>query len=189
MNVKIMRLAGFFGIFAPLFGFFMVLAAISLSPWFSWYDNALSDLGVEGFASVLFNSGLAMTGSLMMMFFLGLNELFKGRIVGRVGAFLFLTSALFLISIGIFNETFGSIHFYVSVGFFVSLILSLLILGVSFAIKRMMLFAFLSIAAGVVGAAIWSLSWNGVAIPEAVSSLVAGVWSAALGAWMLGIKE
>jgi len=188
LNVKILRLAGFFGVTAPLLGFFMVLTAISLSPWFSWYSNALSDLGVGDFGSVIFNSGLAMTGSLMMMFSIGPYELFRESMIGKMGAFLFLASALFLIGIGIFNETFGSIHFYVSLGFFVSLILSLLILGVSFSIKRMMGFSILSLLAGVAGAVVWLLPWDGAAIPEAVSTLAAGVWSSILGAWMLRSK-
>ena len=189
MNVKIARLAGFFGVSAPMLGFFMALTAISLSPRFSWYDNALSDLGVGEFEAVIFNSGLVMTGSLMMMFFLGPYELFRRSMIGRIGALLFLASAFFLIGIGVFNETFGKIHFYVSVGFFVSLIISLLIHGISFAVKRMIRFSILSLAVGIVGASVWLLPWKGAAIPEAVSTLAAGVWMSVLGIWMLGLKE
>ena len=67
LNVKIMKMAGFFGVVAPVLGFAMIFLAIRASPWFSWTANALSDLGVSGFGSVIFNSGLAMTGALMMI--------------------------------------------------------------------------------------------------------------------------
>jgi len=71
MNVRILRLCGFFGMLTPVVGFIMVFLAISQAPWFSWTLNALSDLGVDGFEAVLFNSGLPLTGAVMMMFSAG----------------------------------------------------------------------------------------------------------------------
>jgi len=182
-------MAGFFGVATPFLGFTVVFLAIRASPWFSWTGNALSDLGVSGFGSVIFNSGLPMTGVLMMMFSLGLFELTKGRVVGQLGSVLFLVGAFLLCGIGVFPETAGMIHLYVSVAFFVSLPLSLFALGISMARHDMKKFAILSLAAGSAAAGVWLLRWSSVAIPEALSALAVGVWSSALGLWMLRREE
>lgn len=184
LNVKIVRMAGFFGVAAPILGFAVIFLAIWASPWFSWTGNALSDLGVEGFGSVIFNSGLPMTGALLMMFSLGLFEVTRGCWAGRLGSALFLASALLLCAIGVFPETAGRIHYYVSVAFFVSLPLSMFALGAFMVRHNMRGLGILSFAAGAAAAGVWTLGWSAVAIPEALSALAAGVWSAALGLWM-----
>lgn len=183
MNTKVLRLAGFFGLAAPLLGFAMVFFAINASPWFSWTNNALSDLGVDGFGSAQFNSGLVMTGSLMIMFFLGLNALTSGSRVGRAGAYLFLAGSIFLVGIGVFNETFGRIHFYFSAAFFISLTVSILTFGVFMLRNGSTSLALLSFVAGIVTPIAWSLPWKGAAIPEAISASAYGIWSASIGIW------
>ena len=185
MNVKIMRIAGFFGIAAPLMGFTMIILAINASPWFSWTGNALSDLGVSGLGSAIFNSGLPMTGAMLMIFSLGLFELTEGCWVGRVGSVLFVAGALLLCGIGAFPETAGRVHYYISVAFFVSLPLSLFVLGAFMVGHGMRGFGVLSFTAGAFAAGVWSLQWSSVAIPEALSSLAVGVWSSSLGLWMM----
>ncbi|MFQ6052686.1 MAG: DUF998 domain-containing protein [Candidatus Bathyarchaeia archaeon] len=185
MNVKVLRMAGFFGVAAPLLGFTMIFLAIRASPWFSWTGNALSDLGVEGFGAVIFNSGLLMTGALMMMFSLGLYELTRSSRVGRLGFGLFLAGSFLLCGIGSFPETAGRIHRYVSVAFFVSLPLALFALGTFLARRRMKRSGLLSFAAASSAAGVWLIPWSAVAIPEALSALAVGVWSSALGLWMM----
>jgi hypothetical membrane protein len=188
VNVTLVRIGGFFGVAVPLLGFVMIFLAIGESPWFSWTDNALSDLGVEGFGSVIFNGGLAMTGSLAMMFFVGLYEFSVGSIVGRVGALLFLAGTFLLVGIGVFNETYGPIHLYISVAFFFSLALSILISGAFMLRRRMIGLGFLSLLTGAIAAIVWLMPWRGTAIPETISALAAGIWSSVLGAWMLRLK-
>jgi hypothetical membrane protein len=189
MNIRILRLCGLFGMLTPVVGFTMVFLAISQAPWFSWTMNALSDLGVEGFESVLFNAGLAITGAMMMMFSAGLFELTKGSKVGQAGSAVHLASSVLIILIGVINETITPWHFVVSVAFFVSLGVMLAINGVYLWGTGMRRFAALAWAAAAVGIFIWMLHWQGVAMPEAVSALSAGIWQAALSYWMYTLKE
>ena len=185
LNVKIMKMAGFFGVVAPVLGFTMIFLTIRASPWFNWTANALSDLGVSGFGSVIFNSGLAMTGALMMMFSLGFFELTKGSWVGQLGSALFLAGAFILCGIGAFPETAGRIHYYLSVAFFVSLPLSLFALGTFMTRHDMKRLGLLSFTAGGFAAGVWLLQWSSAAVPEAFSALAVGVWFSLLGLWMM----
>jgi hypothetical membrane protein len=189
MNVRILRLCGFFGMLTPVVGFIMVFLAISQAPWFSWTLNALSDLGVDGFEAVLFNSGLPLTGAVMMMFSAGLFELTKGSTVGRVGSAVHLASAVLLILIGVINETIEPWHYVVSFAFFASLAVMLTIMGVYHWRTNMRRFAILAWSAAALGVVIWMLPWRGVALPEAISALCVSVWQVSLGYWMYTLKE
>jgi hypothetical membrane protein len=189
LNVKLVRLLGIFGVIAPVVGFTMIFLAIRTAPWFSWTDNALSDLGVEGFTAVVFNAGLAMTGAVMMIFSLSIHELTKGDTLGQIGFGLLLAASFLLIGIGVFSETAGSIHYYFSVAFFASLPLSLLIQSIYLMRNDMRNISFFTAAAGAIAVLAWVPQWNAVAIPEALSSLAVGLWSAILGFWMTRIEE
>lgn len=189
MNVKLVRVFGFFGVAAPVVSFTMILLAIRTAPWFSWTGNALSDLGVRGFTAVVFNFGLVMTAAVMMAFSLGIYELTRGDTVGQVGFALTLASALFLIGIGAFPETAGRVHFYFSVAFFVSLPLFLLTLAIYMIRNGMRSLGLFTAGAGAAAALVWGPRWIAVAIPEALSALSVGIWSAAFGLWMMRIKE
>ncbi|MBS7619365.1 DUF998 domain-containing protein [Candidatus Bathyarchaeota archaeon] len=186
--IKITTFTGLFGILSPLVGFSTVFYAIRVSPWFNWSRNALSDLGVSGLSALIFNSGLVVTSMLLIIFSLGLLE-YTNRKIGKLGSYIFLISSLFLLFVGVFNERFGIIHFYVSVGFFVSLIISLLVFGFYFLNEKSIFFSSLSLIVGIIGIFVWSLPWEGVAIPEAVSSLAASFWSSALGLRMMKIRK
>jgi len=189
MNLKILRLAGFFGIVAPLFGLMIIGMSLWLSPWFSWTGNALSDLGAEGFEAVVFNSGLAMTAALMMMFSAGLFEMTKGDIVGRAGSALHMLAVALLIGIGVLNVTIEPWHLYVSVGFFVVLPLSAVFIGLFCFRKGMRFYTLLSWGAAVLAAVIWFLPWGSAAIPEALSVSYMAVWQILLAYWMYTRKE
>ncbi len=189
MNVRILRLCGFFGMLTPVVGFIMVFLAISQAPWFSWTLNALSDLGVDGFEAILFNSGLPMTGAVMMMFSAGLFELTKGSTVGMAGSAVHLASSVLLILIGVINETIEPWHYVVSFAFFTSLAVMLAIMGVYHWRGNMRRFAILAWSAAALGIVIWMLPWRGVALPEAISALCVSVWQVSLGYWMYTLKE
>jgi len=176
------KLLGACGI-ATLLVFPMILIAIQLSPWFSWFDNALSDLGVSGVAATIFNSSLIAGGVLASVFSLGVKAVIPGRL-SYVGAMLFMLASLSLIGIGVFPETAGRIHFYFSVAFFVFLALSMLVNGVSlfFTSRKLGLFTLLL---GAVSAVVWLFPHRGVAIPEFIAALSGSTWSAVLGFRML----
>jgi hypothetical membrane protein len=177
---KILRLAGVCGMVIPLVAFSCIFLAISLSPWFSWSANALSDLGV-GEAAVIFNSGLIAAGALSMVLSAGLWVAFSGQVFGRAGAVLLLASSLALSCIGVFSEAAPTIHMFVSVMFFVLAPLSLFLLGTSSILAGSKKFGSFTIAAGVVAIIPWIFSWKGVAIPEFISAFAVAVWGVAQG--------
>ncbi len=185
MNLKVLRLSGFFGILAPIFGLMLVGMSIWLSPWFSWTGNALSDLGgTDGFEAVVFNCGLAMTSALMMMFSVGLLEMTKGDTVGQVGGGVNLLASVLLLAIGLVNITMEPWHTYVSVAFFVALPLSAIIIGYFCFRKGMRFYTLLGWGTAVLAMVIWFLPWSAVAIPEALSVSYLAVWQMLLSYWM-----
>jgi hypothetical membrane protein len=190
MNLKVLKLTGFFGIIAPLFGLMIIGMAIWLSPWFSWTANALSDLGgTDGFESVVFNSGLAMTAALLLMYGAGLLELAKGDLIGQVGAGINLLSSVFLLAIGFVNVTVEPWHYYVSVGFFTTLPLSALFVGYFLYRKNLRLYTLLSWGSAILSICIWLLQWGSPAIPEALSVGYMAVWVIIIGYWMYTRKS
>jgi len=178
---RMLRIAGLCGVATPVVAFLCIFLAISLSPWFSWSANALSDLGV-GEAAPVFNSGLMAGGILTMVFAAGLSMAFRGRALGRVGAVLLFFDAIALFGIGLFSEAAGVIHLYFSVAFFVLFPISLFLLGASAIVAGSKKFGIFTIAAGILAALPWAFSWEGVAIPETISALVASTWSVTQGA-------
>ena len=172
-----------------MFGFAMIFLAIGTAPWFSWEANALSDLGVEGFTATLFNGGLTMTAAVMSLFSLGIYEYTKGDRLGLAAFVVNLASAFFLAGIGFFNENVRPHHYIFSVAFFVALPLSMFLMGAYLLRKGTRDLGQLSVAAGAIGCLIWALTWDGVAIPEAVSAGAAGIWSMALGYRMTRVPD
>ena len=177
---KWLGLAGLCGVAAPVVALSLIFLAVSISPWFSWSANALSDLGV-GEAAWVFNSGLMTGGILTMVFAAGLLTTFRGRALRRVGAVLLFFDAVALFGIGLFSEAAGDIHSYFSVAFFVLFPLSLFLLGAGAVMVGSKKFGSFTIVDGVLAALPWAFSWDGVAIPEAISALVASIWIMAEG--------
>jgi hypothetical membrane protein len=163
----------------------LILVAVSYSPWFSWTDNALSDLGVQEAAGI-FNSALVTGGVLTLMFAAGLTRSLRKNGMTFVGTFVLVLAAVSLLLIGVFPESSGRIHFYVSVSFFTLAILAMLLIGVGLVSessgRRVGAF---SIIAGVFSVVVWAVFWNlpykGVAIPEMLASLSTSAWSLVMG--------
>jgi hypothetical membrane protein len=159
------------GVIGPLTAYVFIGMAIWLSPWFSWWVNALSDLGhaTRSSAAYIFNFGLLLTGLLIMVF-----AIMVFRKYAKYTSVSLAATAFALQMVAAFNETYGFLHFEVSVLFFV-------LLGVSsivYAIERR---SFLSVIAFIVGLSSWALYGakiysGGVAIPEILSSTAALSW-------------
>ncbi len=102
--------------------------------------------------------------------------------MGGVGALVLLLDGAAMSAIGLFPETTGRLHFYVSVAFFTLLPISLFFIGAALlgdpSERRL---GFFVVLAGVFAAAVWMLPWRAVAIPELLASLAASVWSIVLG--------
>ena len=175
-----MRLSRLLGVLGAAISYPFILVSILFSPWFSIYDNALSDLGntsLNGSISWVFNAGLIISGFLIACFAL---TKFVNRIVVRIVSWaLPLTVAgVDLDLIGIFPENRGEIHGVVSVIFFTLMILGMLIYGfVSLPLGsqtiRAIAFAF-AITSIVIWFAPWP--WKGVAIQETLTSIMGSLW-------------
>jgi hypothetical membrane protein len=186
-----LRIAGIAGLAAPIFTFACILIAIASWKGFSWTDNALSDLGVQsGITGFVFNSGLVISGFLFLFFASGLNDLAGKRCSGKVGTAVFAFTCIFLIAIGVFNEHFKPTHYLVSVAFFVSLPVSMLILAAAFWLLGKRKLGLFTIIVGFVAAAPWIMQFafhyvQNVAVPEFASGLAGAAWTMVLGCLML----
>lgn len=188
MNVRIVRLMGIFGILAPIVGAIMILFSIQSSPWFNWSDYALSDLGARGFGSVIFNSGLPMTGAVLMMFSSGLFGYTHGDLIGQIGSSLHLAVAFTLVVLGIVNINVRPWHYYLSVSLFVFIPFSLFLLSVYNLKNGMKNYAYIGFASSIIAAGIWGVSGISVAIQEVVAALAVTVWQIPLAVWMARLE-
>jgi hypothetical membrane protein len=185
-----LKVSGISGILAPLVAFTFISLAIVYSPQFSWTENALSDLGVqEGVTAILFNYGLIIVGILALVFASGLFAS-QRMMLGRIGAFILILAALALMAIGVFPENVKPTHYYVSVGFFVLLPISILVLSATFLLMAKVKLGLFTFLVAAVAAAVWIIHWtipfgSGVAIPEALSAVSASTCSIVLGFKML----
>ena len=165
------RRCALFGVVGPLVAYFFIGVSIMLSPWFSWWSNALSDLGhsVDRDVASLYNFGLLLAG-----FFIIIYSITAFRNHAKYSSCCLLVSALILQLIATFDEVYGSLHFVVSVLFFVLLGFASLV----YAVERK---SILALAAFVIGLGSWILYSagmysTGVAVPETISSVVTVSW-------------
>ena len=109
-----------FGLVAPLIAIFFIVVSIVLSPWFSWWSNALSDLGhsVNSGVAPIFNFSLLLSGFLTTIY-----SITSFRNHAKYTSYVLVIVGLTLQLVVAFNEVYGSLHFQVSVLFFVILAL------------------------------------------------------------------
>ncbi len=160
-----------FGLLGPLTALLFIGISILLSPWFSWGNNALSDLGnsVSSDVAPLFNFGLLLSG-----FFTILYALTSFRKHAKYTSYFMVLTGLALQLVATFNEVYKPLHFQVSVLFF----LTLCFVSVSYIIEKR---SVLAVAALVIGFASWILYGldiysAGIAVPETVSSMATSIW-------------
>ncbi len=191
------RFAGLCGIIGPLIAISGIALAILVSPWFNWFTNALSDLGhpwmlggsngTPGYnhAAPIFNSALSLTGlvTLVLTIWLIRYEYFELSTFGVIAAVLLTVSQFFLIGIGIFHEGYGELHFIVSLGFFVHLIIAGMLFGIRLILeKKMRIFGISAFILAFISMIMWVLYYldltvfTGVAIPEIISAIAAMIW-------------
>ncbi|VVB99805.1 Uncharacterised protein [uncultured archaeon] len=193
---KRLAISGVCGVVAPVIALGCIFLAIASWHDFSWTGNALSDLGaIGGTTRLLFNFGLIFAGMFGLVFAYGFPVYFRGWDLGKYATWLFALDAVALAAVGAFPSDFmpeTHIHFYVSVAFFALFPLSALFMTIGlWQAERQWLF-YLSVCLATVAALVWLLHWTvlpfgeGIAIPEMIASLCAGVWAAVLGVSMLG---
>jgi hypothetical membrane protein len=201
-----LRLARLSGTVAPVVSLGCILLATLLVPWFSWADDALSELGVPATSAVapLFNYGLVVGGLLALPYGVALWADTGGRsssssppspddsglldsLAGRLVAVFFSFSALSMGLIGVFpipaelsvGGTTVEPHFYVAVGFYLGLTATLAADGLR-RIRQSAGQVALLLAAGHVGYwLVWARGVRvgpGLAIPETVGALALAAW-------------
>ena len=184
MNLEILknRKIGLLAIMGPACALGSIAVSIMLSPWFSWRNNAISDLGVHDVAPI-FNISRIICGIMCMIFALGVILVLK-HWLGKIGMLMMFMASISLVGIGVFTEDYSPHHFYFSVAFFVLLLLACLVMGTFFLIKRPRYLGIAAILVAVVGIIGWSINWGpGVAIPEVLTFVPGGLWFGMLGFW------
>ncbi len=165
------RFSAILGAAAPIIAIIFILASIMSTSWFSWWRNALSDLGHSRLSDVaaLYNFGLLLSGFLLTIYAV---KSLSGRY--KYTSYSLLLSSLLLQLVAVFDESYGRLHTLVSVLFFVSLLPS----SVAYAIEGEPRIAAPSL---IVGLAVWILYFSGtikvgVAVPEIISAMAASIW-------------
>lgn len=173
-----LKLYGTLGLMAPILAYSCIATSIMLSPWFSWTENYLSDLGARDISSIPFNFGLMISSLLAITFSTALLRIYK-KGVKLLSVVFYILASISLFMVGLFPETAGRIHLYVSVAFFIFTAFTLLTFGaLSVAISPRSIKAGISfMLLGLISSAIWALPWRGLAIPELISSLAISSWT------------
>ena len=105
-------LIGFIG---PLITILLIFLDIAISPYFSWYRNSLSSLGIHRYYFI-FDSAVIVGGISIFIFAL---LLYKYLAVKMLSIALIMTGAVSLFLIGIFDENFGNLHLAIAVIYFI----------------------------------------------------------------------
>jgi hypothetical membrane protein len=159
------------GIIGPLVAIFFIFLSIILSPWFSWENNALSDLGnsVISDVSYLFNFGLLLSGFLTIIY-----SITSFRKYAKFTSYFLILTGLSLQLVATFDEVYGMLHLQISILFFAALGFT----SVSYIIEKR---SVLAVAALIIGLASWVLFGlkiysTGIAVPEIISSMATASW-------------
>jgi hypothetical membrane protein len=159
------------GIIGPLVAIFFISLSIILSPWFSWQNNALSDLGHSVISDVayLFNFGLLLSGFLTIIY--SITSFSKDA---KFTSYFLILTGLSLQLVATFDEVYGMLHLQISILFFAALGFTSLIYIIE---KR----SVLAVVALIIGVASWVLFGlkiytAGIAVPEIISSVATASW-------------
>jgi hypothetical membrane protein len=180
------RLAGLFGLITPVFTLTLIFISIAVSPWFSWHDNALSDMGVSA-SSNPFNAALFIGSLLYFIFAIGFLRWYglHSRLA-KIATVALLAGGIGLLFIGIFTENAGRIHYYVSALYFLATPLAYLLFGVDMLRHGKSLSGSLTIAAGIVAVLmITAVPHKRIAVPEILAAVTMGMWTFAMGMKLL----
>jgi hypothetical membrane protein len=175
-----MNLCKVLGIFGAVVAYPFIFLSIALSPWFSFYENALSDLGnlaMNGFTALIYNTGMVLSGLTVTLFGIALSMRHHSWKYLAWGLPL-VVAGFDLALIGIFPEDAGIVHGQVSVIFFASIAIVLLLYSYfSWPLGTPKIGA-VSLALGIASPLIWFVDWpwNGVAIQETITSAFAAAW-------------
>lgn len=174
----------------PIIALAFIAVSISLNPWFTWADNALSDLGAIGESyNIIFNLGLILSGIAGVLFVLHLPKLTNGK-MGTAGVITIGAGMISLILIGVFPSGTAP-HWSVSIGFYGLSAFGMSLIGID-QVRRgptrpwgilLLSILFLAIASiGLISTIPYEL---GAAIPEVIGAIAISEFSIAFGARLL----
>lgn len=165
------KLCALLGVIGPLVAYASIEVSIARSPWFSWENNALSDLGhaIKSEAAPIFNLGLLLAGFLIAIYAV---TIFRNH--AKYTSLSLMASAFSLQLVATFNEVYVSLHNVVSVLFFISMGIT----SLGYAIEKR---SALAAIAFIIGLGSWILYGvgiyhAGVAVPETISSIAVTPW-------------
>jgi len=160
-----------FGIIGPVVAFLFMAISITLSPWFSWWENALSDLGhaVTSDVASVYNFGLLLAG-----FFIIIYSTTAFRNHAKYTSYFLLASALLLQLVAAFDEVYVFLHVLVSMLLFISFGIA----SIVYAVERKCGLALVAFMVGLVSWALYlaGIYKAGIAVPETISSLATVSW-------------
>lgn len=176
MKDRASRVAPWTAVLAAVVAFGAILTATTIAPWFSWTENALSDLGHHERATTnLFNGGLILAGLIGAVFPLWL-VFDTDSVLRRLGAVIVAVTLVDLALIGVF-PTPHDLHGTVSVVFFVGVTLGLIVWGIGDIRDDRRLRGGTIVATGFFHGVFWVvwfssiIPYEGVAIPEFVGAV------------------
>jgi hypothetical membrane protein len=186
MSTSFTRLAGLFGVLTPVFTLTLIFISIALSPWFSWHDNALSDMGVSA-APNPFNAVLFIGSLLYFVFAFGFLRWYGLHSqLAKIACVALIAGGIGLLFIGIFTENAGRIHYYVSALYFLATPLAYELFGVDMLRHGKRLMGSLTIAAGIVAVLmITAVPHKRIAVPEILAAVTMGMWTFSMGMKLL----
>lgn len=135
-NLTFFKISGICGILSPFIASIFVSLAIYYSPWFSFRENFLSDIGgpwnslpiytSRGLPSLLFNIGLILGGTFALIFAIGIR---KSNIFSDLGTKFLIINAISFIGLGVFPLTILILHIIFGIIFFLTIPLTLIFIG------------------------------------------------------------
>ena len=165
MNVRIVRLMGWFGIIAPFIAALMMYVSAGSTPGWSLTEQT-------------------MAGSVMLLFGAGLYEFSDGDTVGRIGTALYLLSSGIVIGLSLATIEIQPIHDLAAITLFVALPLSAAVTSVYAWRIGLKPYAVIGFAAAAISVGVWAVAGSVTALYELMALAPIGLWLMALGYWM-----
>ncbi len=139
-----------------------ILASIALSPWFSYYNTSLSDLGntmSNGIVALVFDVGLGLAGLVMFAFAVLVSSRTPDH-RARVWTVPLAVTALDLAMVGVFPENIpGSVHRVVSGVLFLMISITMLAYGFLSSALGSRRVGSMALVFGLFNAFIWVTTW------------------------------
>ena len=176
-NKYLNKLSGISGILLPIIFTLVLFLSLQRAPWFSWTENAISDLGRSEFGLSFFNYLLITIGILLLIFSIGLLYSLKGQ---RAGPTIFALSSIYFIGIGVYPLP-NPDHVDISGLFFIAFPFGFLIIGLYLHKNSIIFYKYMGVFALIIAvisgfSPVFLLFNSGIAIPEVVILFPGFLW-------------